>query len=274
MAKPVIDSTTSWIYAQRGSPIVYQAAAANTPTSWSCSTLPDGLTHTSGKVSGTCTTAGIYNVVITATNADGTSDPLFILIIIDTVAYIPGLFIELDVAVNTFRVSLAESDSSSTTTEQTTTATATTGSSEATTTEKGLFSLGKGDKVAFAVGFLKSGEAQIIPVQTIKFGIVERMGGKTLTVSSGQFKVVSSDTGSRYVVIVELTDSIYKKVLSAYPGNLQDGNADGFDAWAEIEVVWLLETLDEEDEDTEVETMRRTTIQFPITIFRDIVKTV
>lgn len=73
LAPPVITSALA-ASGQAGVPFPgYQITATNSPTSFTASPLPPGLSiSASGAISGTPTTDGTYNTVITATNAAGT----------------------------------------------------------------------------------------------------------------------------------------------------------------------------------------------------------
>lgn len=57
------------------SPFTYQITATETPTSYAASNLPPGLAvnTTTGLISGTPTTTGVYNVTLTASNSSGSS---------------------------------------------------------------------------------------------------------------------------------------------------------------------------------------------------------
>jgi hypothetical protein len=57
-----------------GSPFTYAITASNSPTSYGASALPPGLSvnTTTGVITGTPSTAGSYNMTVTATNAGGT----------------------------------------------------------------------------------------------------------------------------------------------------------------------------------------------------------
>ena len=70
----------------------YQITATNSPTSFAATGLPDGLTldPVAGLISGTPTTEGVYDVVISATNASGTgSATLEIDVAASTAALVP-----------------------------------------------------------------------------------------------------------------------------------------------------------------------------------------
>lgn len=64
-------------------PLGYQITATNNPTSFDATGLPAGLTvnTTTGLISGTPTTAGTYNVTISATNSAGTGTAILVITI-------------------------------------------------------------------------------------------------------------------------------------------------------------------------------------------------
>jgi hypothetical protein len=61
----------------------YTIAATNSPTSYNASGLPVGLSvnTSNGQITGTPTTAGVYNSTISATNADGTATAMLVITI-------------------------------------------------------------------------------------------------------------------------------------------------------------------------------------------------
>lgn len=83
-AKPVI-SPPSPLSALAGSAFSYTILASNSPTSFTATGLPAGLTlsASAGTITGTPTASGLFNVVLTATNAGGTSAPATLVLTIN-----------------------------------------------------------------------------------------------------------------------------------------------------------------------------------------------
>lgn len=77
----VIPAVTSPLTATMvaGTPFIYTITGSNSPTSFTATGLPAGLTSTSPNITGTITTPGVYNVTIRATNAAGSDTETLIL---------------------------------------------------------------------------------------------------------------------------------------------------------------------------------------------------
>lgn len=88
MPAPTINTTTSVLGYKQFESWSYQPFATDSPTSWSSSTLPAGMSFntTTGLLSGACTSAGVFVVSITATNGTGTSAALTLTIGIEAAA--------------------------------------------------------------------------------------------------------------------------------------------------------------------------------------------
>jgi hypothetical protein len=82
---PVITSLLAETGKVNAAFVNYDITATNSPTSYSASPIPPGLTFnsTTGVISGTPTTAGTTNVTISATNANGAGSPATLVITID-----------------------------------------------------------------------------------------------------------------------------------------------------------------------------------------------
>ena len=86
MAAPVINLTTSVLGYQQWQTWAYQPAATNSPTIWTSSPLPPGMTLTpgTGLLTGAVSVPGVYLVNLTAANAAGeVSAPVTLTIGID-----------------------------------------------------------------------------------------------------------------------------------------------------------------------------------------------
>ena len=75
MSVPVISTTTSIIDYPMGEQWIFQPSATNTPTSWTWTNLPPGITAngTTGAIGGTCLTRGFWVATAKATNDSGDS---------------------------------------------------------------------------------------------------------------------------------------------------------------------------------------------------------
>ncbi|HRE83572.1 MAG TPA: immunoglobulin domain-containing protein, partial [Opitutaceae bacterium] len=79
--RPAISSARN-ATGQRNTPFTYSITATNTPTSFTATGLPAGLTlnTTTGVITGTTTVAGTFNISLSATNATGTGAPTTLVI--------------------------------------------------------------------------------------------------------------------------------------------------------------------------------------------------
>jgi endoglucanase len=84
---PVVNSEGTWV-ATKGVAFSYQIVASNSPTSYSATGLPAGLTinTTSGVISGIPTTVGVSPVTLWATNGSGTNTAILVLTVVGEMA--------------------------------------------------------------------------------------------------------------------------------------------------------------------------------------------
>jgi hypothetical protein len=76
-AAPLISLSSSAATARVGEVFSFNVTASNSPTSFAATNLPSGLSinPTDGVIAGTPTQAGTYEIILTASNAGGTSSP-------------------------------------------------------------------------------------------------------------------------------------------------------------------------------------------------------
>jgi len=99
LGAPAITSSLTALGAV-GEEFTYLIAASNSPTSFNVGTLPAGLSHSAGTISGTPTTAGTYNVSLSANNAGGTGPGATLVITIDPSGPVPTITSAASVTAN------------------------------------------------------------------------------------------------------------------------------------------------------------------------------
>ena len=93
LGAPEISSDLTAIGAVGDNSFIYTVAASNQPTSFNVGTLPPGLTYSSGtaQITGTPTTAGTYNVSLSANNATGTGSTVTLVVTIQPSGPVPAI---------------------------------------------------------------------------------------------------------------------------------------------------------------------------------------
>lgn len=246
MPAPVISSTTSVLGYRKGQYFEYQMAATNTPTSWAATGLPSGMEiDSTGLISGTATSAGVYLIKVTATNGDGSSTPLDIAMGIEDSNYNDGLGIEVNIDLLSGSASVPGI-----------TPTSGQGGSQA------VMYLKHGDKAFLDLGFFKGTELQSMAVSSIVMNIREFDGETILVESNGAVQAIGTSDKQRYRILVDLdTDELLNAL-----GNYQSDYKSTFDAIAEFE--WRVTYLEEGALADEVIRSSKT---FRIAIDRDLV---
>ncbi len=74
-----------------GQDFAYPITATNSPQSYNVGTLPAGLTYSAGTISGQPTTAGTYNVSLSANNATGTGPAVTLVITVEPSGPVPAI---------------------------------------------------------------------------------------------------------------------------------------------------------------------------------------
>lgn len=216
--------------------------AANVPTSWSATGLPDGfsLDAGTGLISGAATAAGVYLTEVVASNASGASTPLLLPIGIEDSAFSDGLGIELDVDLRTGIVYLL-----------------------GVTPKEGdpILSLKRGDQVFLDIGFIKGAELQDLPITQIRLNLREFDGEASLVLSSGSVIPLGDGQTARYRILAELDSEALTNVLGNYEGDLRTT----FSAIAELE--WSVSYMD----GVTPQTATRTSQTFRVGIDRDLI---
>jgi len=110
------DTSTPLISAQVGTPFSFSLTATNSPTSFSASGLPAGLTlnTSTGVISGTPTTAGVASVPIEESNAFGSSRPLNLILTIGDYSSVTSALAVTGPAGSTLSYTVAASNAPST----------------------------------------------------------------------------------------------------------------------------------------------------------------
>lgn len=250
MSVPVISATTSilgyrqWMYWE------YQPYATNTPTSWTCTGLPAGMSinASTGKISGTASVPGVYQCPLIATNGSGNSAPLLLTIGIEESAILPGSAADITVDLVTGHVTASDIQVPAGQVVP-------------------VFYGKEGDDLLLVIRFRKGGVYVDVPCSSLKLGIKELEPDSLVIVGGGEtadvdFKKFGSGAGAYYVLPVSLTGAALAGVLSNY----EQDYGTIFNALAELE--WV--------EDTNwagvgPATLRRTTRNFWVTIERDLV---
>lgn len=222
MPVPVINPTTSILAYRKGEYFAFQPAATNSPTSWSATGLPPGMTinATTGLIQGAPTVQGVYDVTLIASNALGPSAPLVVPVGVESVPYETDASIELDFDLDTGIVTRTRGGSAS----------------------KDAVLFGKrGDKFVVAVGLIKEGVLMDIPVVALAIGVKEFEPDPLVVLNDGIFRRSGDYETTRYKIVVDLNNPNIPGGKSL-PGTLSDYEADagtGFDAIGEIQLVHL-----------------------------------
>jgi hypothetical protein len=216
MAIPVISNTTSVLGFRKKQEFAYQPYASNTPTSWTATGLPTGVTinTTTGLISGAATIPGVYVVSLTASNATGPSTPHQIAIGIEDGPLNDSIGIEINVDVRTGYVAAS-------------------GQSQPDPDKAVLFAK-RGDVLFLDVGFWRDDVLQDLPIADLKFQMREFDGETILVASNGLIEDIGTSDAPRYRIAVDFNGSELDGVLGGYESDLRTG----FLAIAELQ--WIL----------------------------------
>lgn len=246
MAIPVISTTTSVLGYRKGQYFEYQMQATNSPTSFTESGLPSGMTiSASGLVSGAATAAGVYLFRVIATNATGPSLPLEIAMGIEETNYNDGIGLDVNIDLISGKVTVPGF-------------TPATGEYDS----QAQMCLKYGDKVLLDLGYLKGEELQSLALASIIINIREFDGEAVLIQSNGALEIIGTTDRPRYRILVDLETPELLNALGNYEGDFQTS----FNAIAEIE--WRVDYL---DAGALTDELIRSSKTFRIAIDRDLV---
>ncbi len=245
MAAPVISDTTSVLGFDRGSLVNYQPFATNTPTGWSATGLPTGLSidGTTGLISGTADEPGVFVVGLTASNGDGDSAEHEIAIGIGSdILGVDAIGVEVDVDLATGKAVLRDVQPA--------------GDDAPTMFAK------SGDQMFIDVGFFKNGVLTQLPVTQLLFTLKEYEGEDQLTLTSGVTELIGNGLDSRFRTMIDFDKVAIDNALSSYEGDVRTG----FLGLGEIE--W---TYSYGDVNNAALSAKRSTQTFRVALDRDLI---
>jgi hypothetical protein len=250
MPIPVINQQSGYLGFSQHAGWEYQPFATNTPTSWSSSALPPGvsLDAPTGKLSGPCTVAGAYNVTLFATNADGTSEGVtFFLAIEPAGSGVADGIVDYDLDIETGRLTLAGSGS--------------TGTGNGSDGEVPTIVMRQDDDLLMRIAFRKGGVALDLPITAMAIAVKE-FEPETVLFESTTFGEIGTGSDTRFLLHAKAAGNLLEGVLSNYEADATTA----FNARAEIEWIMTNETGVGPAE------LRRSTRDFLIRIERDYVQ--
>lgn len=207
MSVPAITSVTSIPNWGVGVPFDFALQATNTPTSWAITGLLNGISYntTTGLISGTPTKACHLDCTAIATNGSGASAEMRFVIIVPGDSLLGEPAIVLDYDLESGAVTSAQGTASA---------------SAATTPPPILYGKTK-SKLLIAVGFVRGGSLASVIISGLHLAIKEFIPEPLLLLTSGAFRVVQTEDGPRYLILVDLTSSAWANVESNYEDDVE-----------------------------------------------------
>lgn len=218
MSKPILKKTTSIAALVKGQPWGFQPAATSggPVAAWTAIGLPPGITvnTTTGRLSGTPTTPGVYNVTIKARDAASVfSDPLIFPVGVETLPFESDGAIRVNVKVQTGEVYLPDAGG------------------------QALFAKA-GDKKLVAIGFEDGGILQDVPNMALVNVSLKVWDDDVdfLPLNDGNFIKSGDFNTTRYLVWLDFdTDKRIREAFDEFDNPL----GTGFAGLAEIERTWF-----------------------------------
>lgn len=244
MALPVIDTTTSVLGFRQGEAFIYQPAATNTPTSWTWTGLPPGVSAngTTGRLTGPATAAGVFLATVTAANGTGTTTPIVVTIGIFGRSYQDDGSVPVNVDLRTGRAYPP--------------------TIQGWQPGEPVIWAKNGDVFLIDVGFTADGGAALAMVDpaSVRISIKETDSQSALALSDGAFETIGDWDATRYRIVCTLTPAAVLRALRNY--ETEAGTF--FDALCEIE--WTQAVTFDGD----ATTLIRSTQTFPVRLAREL----
>ncbi len=251
MAIPVILTPSSVLEYLQWQTFDFQPAAGNSPTFWLATPLPPGLTFdtATGQITGAAERPGVWDVILTAGNADGASDPqLFTIGILATSVLPPVDAVDLTIDLGTGEV--------------------TAGYPARRTVLRGkvqitpVFWVKRGDVRLFHIRFVKGGVVAALDLDTLALALLAYQGDAAL-VEASTFERVGTGEETYYRLAVTFTGT----ALDGELGSNQGAYLEEFAALGEFE--WTL--ANELEPVTGPATLRSSTLNFDVGVAQDFV---
>lgn len=215
MSVPVISPITSIHSIPIGTTWFFQPALApgsSAATSWAVTGLPPGLliNAATGLISGVTNADGVFDVRLTASNAEGTSAPLVFPMGVRATGQESGLAKRININLQTGNVYSPDTIET--------------------------FKVKSGDLMPVAVGFEDQGNLIEVPMLAlINFALKEWDDEELIPLNDGLFRMIGAGGYTRYVTFLDFRSQTLRNILD----NWEDPYGTGFIGLAEIEWVWF-----------------------------------
>lgn len=219
MPAPTINPTVSIQAWTVGRYAETQPSATHTPTSWAAVNLPPGLAinTSTGRITGTPTAPGFYNVKLTATNGDGTSTAVYVAFGVEANPLGSGVGIPINVELETGFVT----------------------GPFAAAAEWAVYAK-SGDLKPLLIGFTLGGELQPVPLALLRVGLKQYESETLITLNDGaEFETLGSYDTTRFRLLANFDSDTLANWLADY----EDDTGTHFTALMEIEAVILEEAI-------------------------------
>jgi len=220
MAKPILSPVTSINALVKGQPYAFQPAlkSGGPVAAWTASGLPTGLaiSATTGRITGTPTVPGVYNVRVQARDsANVWSDPLIFPMGVEALINATTVCPRLDLDVQT---------------------------GEVTAVGTGLNELvvKSGDKFLVALGLMDEGYLQDLPMMALIHLTLKVWDDQpAIHLTDGYFTKVGDYDSTRYLVQIDLSNERHGKRLQATFDEFESEYGTGYIGLAEWEITWF-----------------------------------